>query len=60
MEAIARHDFAATAEDELSFRKGNVLKVRSRLSMVARLILILGMDAKILPTCVSVNLGEEL
>ncbi|KAF0305236.1 Protein E(sev)2B [Amphibalanus amphitrite] len=27
MEAIARHDFAATAEDELSFRKGNVLKI---------------------------------
>ncbi|XP_037074651.1 growth factor receptor-bound protein 2-like [Pollicipes pollicipes] len=27
MEAIARHDFVATAEDELSFRKGHVLKI---------------------------------
>lgn len=27
MEAIAKHDFAATAEDELSFRKNDVLKV---------------------------------
>lgn len=27
MEAIAKHDFNATAEDELSFRKGDVLKV---------------------------------
>ena len=27
MEAIAKHDFNATAEDELSFRKGQVLKV---------------------------------
>lgn len=27
MEAIARHDFTATAEDELSFRKGHVLKI---------------------------------
>ncbi|KAL7636677.1 UNVERIFIED_CONTAM: hypothetical protein RMT77_012426 [Armadillidium vulgare] len=27
MEAIAKHDFCATAEDELSFRKGSVLKV---------------------------------
>jgi hypothetical protein len=27
MEATARHDFAATAEDELSFRRGDVLKV---------------------------------
>lgn len=28
MEAIAKHDFNATAEDELSFRKNQVLKVR--------------------------------
>lgn len=28
MEAIAKHDFNATAEDELSFRKGQVLKVK--------------------------------
>lgn len=27
MEAIAKHDFTATADDELSFRKGQVLKV---------------------------------
>lgn len=28
MEAVAKHDFSATAEDELSFRKGQILKVR--------------------------------
>lgn len=28
MEAIAKHDFNATADDELCFRKGNILKVR--------------------------------
>lgn len=28
MEAIAKHDFTATAEDELSFRKNQILKVR--------------------------------
>lgn len=27
MEATAKHDFAATAEDELSFRKLQILKV---------------------------------
>lgn len=27
MEALAKHDFQATAEDELSFKKGSVLKV---------------------------------
>lgn len=27
MEAIAKHDFNATAEDELSFRKQQVLKI---------------------------------
>ena len=27
MEAVALHDFHATAEDELSFKKGSVLKV---------------------------------
>ncbi|KAL1467180.1 hypothetical protein MTO96_026237 [Rhipicephalus appendiculatus] len=27
MEAIAKHDFTATADDELSFRKGQVLKL---------------------------------
>lgn len=30
MEAIAKHDFTATADDELSFRKNQVLKVRLR------------------------------
>ncbi|XP_030045908.1 GRB2-related adaptor protein 2 [Microcaecilia unicolor] len=29
MEAIARYDFSATAEDELSFRKGDILKILS-------------------------------
>lgn len=29
MEAIAKHDFNATAEDELSFRKSQVLKVHT-------------------------------
>lgn len=28
MEAIAKHDFSATADDELSFRKTQILKVR--------------------------------
>lgn len=27
MEAVAKHDFNATADDELSFRKNQVLKV---------------------------------
>lgn len=27
MEAIAKHDFSATAEDELSFRRNDILKV---------------------------------
>lgn len=27
MEAVAKHDFSATADDELSFRRGDVLKV---------------------------------
>jgi hypothetical protein len=27
MEAIAEHDFKATAEDELSFNPGDILKV---------------------------------
>lgn len=27
MEAIAKYDFKATAEDELSFKRGEVLKV---------------------------------
>lgn len=27
MEAVAKHDFNATADDELSFRKNQILKV---------------------------------
>lgn len=27
MEAVAKHEFQATAEDELSFKKGSILKV---------------------------------
>jgi growth factor receptor-binding protein 2 len=34
MEAIAKHDFNATAEDELSFKKGQVLKVKSTLNLI--------------------------
>ena len=30
MEARAKHDFNATAEDELSFRRGDILKVTGR------------------------------
>lgn len=29
MEAIAKHDFNATADDELSFRRSQILKVGS-------------------------------
>lgn len=29
MEAIAKHDFSATADDELSFRKNQILKVNT-------------------------------
>lgn len=30
MEAVAKHDFNATADDELSFRRSDVLKVSER------------------------------
>lgn len=30
MEAIGRHDFTATAEDELSFKRGSILKILSK------------------------------
>lgn len=30
MEALTKHDFNATADDELSFRKSQILKVRCR------------------------------
>ena len=35
MEAVALHDFHATAEDELSFKKGSVLKVSVCVRMCA-------------------------
>lgn len=38
MEATARHDFNATADDELSFRKGQVLKVNSLINLYWNLI----------------------
>lgn len=31
MEAIAKHDFTATADDELCFRKNQILKVSKKL-----------------------------
>ncbi len=33
MEANSKHDFNATAEDELSFRKGQVLKVKQAMML---------------------------
>lgn len=30
MEAIAKYDFKATADDELSFKRGDVLKVSDK------------------------------
>lgn len=30
MEAVAKHDFSATAEDELSFRRGDILKISNK------------------------------
>ena len=30
MEAIAKHDFSASADDELSFRKHSILKVLNK------------------------------
>ena len=32
MEAVSLHDFHATADDELSFKKGSILKVRGRVT----------------------------
>lgn len=29
MEAVSKHDFQATADDELSFKKGSILKVNN-------------------------------
>ena len=36
MEAIAKHDFNATAEDELSFKKHQILKVLNRAELNGR------------------------
>lgn len=33
MEAVAKHDFSATADDELSFRKNQILKVSTAARM---------------------------
>ena len=41
MEAVAKHDFNASADDELSFRKGSILKVRSPDSFWPRITLAL-------------------
>lgn len=38
MEAVALHDFTATADDELSFRKGEVLKVKT--TMLSQLLIV--------------------
>lgn len=32
MEAVAKHEFNATADDELSFKRNQVLKVSARVS----------------------------
>lgn len=38
MEAIAKHDFNATADDELSFRRSQVLKVRINVVLLIKFI----------------------
>ena len=47
MEAIAKHDFAATAEDELSFPKGGKLKVRWELGIGAIMLFWFAIDFKV-------------
>lgn len=39
MEAVAKHDFNATADDELSFKKNQILKVRQDNDFVYRLLM---------------------
>lgn len=34
MEAVSKHDFQATADDELSFKKGSILKVNRHKSFL--------------------------
>lgn len=41
MEAVAKHEFNATADDELSFRKNQVLKVSPDNTMVNLVIQII-------------------
>jgi SH3 domain len=40
MESTAKHDFNATAEDELSFRKNQILKVNIFLFMMGKNMLV--------------------
>ena len=54
MEAVAKHDFQATAEDELSFRRGQVLKVCSLHSWAYQLLnrlYSLGIKSVVLEDC---------
>jgi len=41
MECVAKYDFVATAPDELSFRKGEVLKVGLSVSLLPYSIILL-------------------
>ena len=38
MEAIAKHEFNATADDELSFKKGSVVKVKRKPEILCNLV----------------------
>lgn len=47
MEAIAKHEFNATADDELSFKRSQVLKVSCKIfgeSVLARLFLFISLQ----------------
>lgn len=48
MEAVAKHEFNATADDELSFRKNQVLKVSSHNGTVIKFIILLFRFSQIL------------
>uniref|UniRef100_A0A8C5WSL1 SH3 domain-containing protein n=1 Tax=Laticauda laticaudata TaxID=8630 RepID=A0A8C5WSL1_LATLA len=37
MEAVAKYDFKATADDELSFKRGDILKVKIAFQVVGSL-----------------------
>lgn len=47
MEAVAKHDFSATADDELSFRRSQVLKVHNIANINLQLQFILENEASI-------------